>query len=143
VSEAIDRMMLLFALFAVALVGLRGYRWIRTRQRSMLPEELLRRLDEGQDLLVLDVRNPDEFIGALGHVAGAVNLPVQELSARLTALKAELAALRDTTLVVACKSGVRSSNALWLLERAGMKNVYVLKGGMLAWGAAAYPVAHL
>ncbi|HLN23389.1 MAG TPA: rhodanese-like domain-containing protein [Patescibacteria group bacterium] len=142
-SDAIDRMMLLFALFAVALVGLRGYRWVRTRQRSMPPAELLRRLEDGQDLLVLDVRNPDEFVGALGHVTGAINLPVQELSARLTTLKAELPALRDTTLVVACKSGVRSSNALWLLEWAGMKNVYVLKGGMLAWGEAGYPVAHL
>lgn len=142
-SDAIDRLILLLTLFGVALAGVRGYRLWRTRRRSLEAAELKVWLDEGRDLLVLDVRNPDEFVGELGHIAGAANSPVQELHARLTTLKAELAPLRETTLVVACKTGVRSSNGLWILERAGMRNVHVLKGGMQAWNACGYPVEHL
>ena len=137
-SDLIDKMIFLLVLFGVALAGLRGYRLIRTRLRSMTADELSAWLDEGRDLLILDVRNEAEY--AVGHIDGAVGLPVQQLSARLASVKSQLSAHRGTTVVLVCRSGVRSSNALMQLEWAGLKNVHLLKGGMEAWIAQSRPI---
>ena len=137
-GELTAKIILLLVLFSVAFAGVRGYRLLRTRKRFMVPAELQRRLEEGQDLLVLDLRESEEFFGE--HLAGAVNLPVRELPIRLAELKGRLAGLRHASVVLACRSGVRSSNGLMHLERAGFRNVHVLKGGMQAWAAAGLPV---
>jgi len=74
---------------------------------------------------LLDVRTPGEY--ADGHIDGAVNIPVGDLDARLEELPA-----RDTTIVVYCKSGVRSSKAKKLLEGKGYTEVHDL-GAMSRW----------
>lgn len=63
--------------------------------------------------VVVDVRSPAEF--ASGHVEGALNLPVDELSARLGELPA------DRTVIVYCRSGARSARAAATLKAAGRK----------------------
>ncbi len=76
---------------------------------------------------VLDVREPVEFSGALGHIPGAVPIPLGELDARL----GELA--RDRPVVAVCRSGARSARAVALLQKAGFAEVANLAGGMLRW----------
>lgn len=82
--------------------------------------------------LALDVREPDEY--AAGHVAGARLIPLGQLAQRLAALP------RDRTIVVVCRGGRRSGEAVQLLRRAGFGTALNLAGGMIAWHAASLPV---
>ena len=82
---------------------------------------------------LLDVRNPDEWNGPLGHIAGAHLLPLPQLSDRIE----DLAYLRNQSIVTICKAGGRSSMAAKLLLNAGFKDVRSLAGGMCAWNSPA------
>lgn len=97
-------------------------------------QDFLARADATQPLLVLDVRTPEEF--AAGHVPGAVNIPHDQLAARLD----ELNGARDHEIVAYCRSGRRSAMALTTLHDAGFKNLRHLEGDFLAWQAADRPV---
>jgi phage shock protein E len=81
--------------------------------------------------ILLDVRTPEEF--ASGHIAGAVNIPVQDL----TRLMSELP--QDLPLVIYCRSGNRSAQAVSILGEAGYSHLYDL-GGIINWTAQGYPV---
>ncbi|UCC55827.1 MAG: VTT domain-containing protein, partial [Gammaproteobacteria bacterium] len=74
-------------LLALALLAVVAFlpRLIGTLRRGpmMETEEFRRRLDAERDLLVLDVRSPEEFVGEQGHIDGAVNIPVEELQQRM------------------------------------------------------------
>ena len=83
---------------------------------------------------IVDVRQPDEFSGSLGRIAGARLLPLGELAAR----SGELA--RDRPIVCVCRSGARSAQASVLLRKAGFTDVANLAGGMLRWRAEGYAV---
>ncbi len=76
---------------------------------------------------VLDVREPDEFNGALGHIPGAQLLPLAEVAARCDELD------RSRPVVVVCRSGARSARAVAILTKAGFSDVANLAGGMLRW----------
>jgi len=78
-------------------------------------------------VLVLDVREPAEFEGELGHIEGSVLLPIGQLRARLGEIP------RDRPVVCVCRSGGRSAQAALILEGAGVKDVANLDGGMIAW----------
>jgi len=81
--------------------------------------------------LVLDVRGPDEFDGPLGHIAGALNVPLPELAAR----RSEIAAA-GRPIVCVCLTDKRSSAAATQLAGDGIRDVAVLRGGMKAWREA-------
>jgi uncharacterized membrane protein YdjX (TVP38/TMEM64 family)/rhodanese-related sulfurtransferase len=98
--------------------------------------ELKRRLDGGEPVTVIDVRGPDEFIGSLGHIATARNIPVAELDGRL----AELAGLERAPLVLVCRTDMRSAAAAGTLRTAGFRQVSVLRRGMQRWNEAGLPV---
>ncbi len=98
--------------------------------------ELKRRLDQGDAVAVIDVRGPDEFIGALGHIATARNIPVAELNSRLT----ELAGLEGAPIVLVCRTDKRSAVAARTLCTAGFSDVSVLRQGMERWNEAGLPV---
>ena len=83
---------------------------------------------------VIDVREPDEYVGPLGHIRGAKLIPLGQLSRRVD----ELA--RDRPLVMVCRSGARSGQATVLLQRAGFPQVANLNGGMLRWRAEGHAV---
>jgi rhodanese-related sulfurtransferase len=97
---------------------------------------LARRLAEPGRMAVIDVRGRDEFTGPLGHIAGAVNLPVGELGGRL----AELAAFKTQPLTLVCRTDKRSASAAALLRDAGFRDVRVLRGGMERWNRDGLPV---
>ncbi|HJU84114.1 MAG TPA: MBL fold metallo-hydrolase [Holophagaceae bacterium] len=86
--------------------------------------------------LILDVRNPNEFTGPLGHIPGARLLPLGELPARLE----ELDAFRGKPIVTVCLAGGRSNQAAAILGEAGFEDVQSLAGGMGRWNALGYPV---
>jgi len=84
---------------------------------------------------VVDVRTADEYSGPLGHIDGARLIPLEQLPSRV----AELAG--DTPVVVVCRSGSRSAQGAVLLQKAGLKQVANLAGGMLRWTAEHHAVA--
>jgi rhodanese-related sulfurtransferase len=98
--------------------------------------ELKRRLDRGEAVTVVDVRGPDEFIGPLGHIATARNIPVAALESRL----GELAGLERTPIVLVCWTDKRSATAARILRAAAFTQVNVLRRGMERWNEAGLPV---
>ena len=87
-----------------------------------------------QSLLVLDVRTPEEF--AAGHLPGAVNIPHDELGSRM----AELSGARERDIVVYCRTGKRTAQALGVLEEAGFTRLFHLKGDYTRWSEEKRPV---
>jgi sulfur dioxygenase len=83
---------------------------------------------------ILDVREPDEFSGPLGHIAGAVLIPLGELAKRAGELS------RERPIVAVCRAGSRSAQATAILKEAGFADVANLAGGMLRWRAEGHPV---
>ena len=81
--------------------------------------------------VLLDVRTPEEF--ASGYIAGAINIPVEELDQRLSGLPAE------TEIVVYCRSGNRSAQASTILSNNGFNDVSDM-GGIIDWQQAGYSV---
>jgi rhodanese-related sulfurtransferase len=92
------------------------------------PADLRQRLAAGDPVLLLDVRGADEFAGPLGHIGGAVNLPLPELPAHLAELVAE-----QRPIVAVCLTDKRSARAAAELAAAGHREVAVLRGGMDRW----------
>jgi rhodanese-related sulfurtransferase len=84
---------------------------------------------------IIDVREAAEFSDALGHIPGATLLPLSELTQRM----AEIDAQRP--VVAVCRSGVRSAQAVVLLQKSGFSEVANLAGGMLRWRAESCRVA--
>ncbi len=78
---------------------------------------------------VIDVREPEEYSGSLGHIAGAKLVPLGSLMRDLDSLP------RDKPIVVVCRSGARSAQATVLLRNKGVERVANLAGGMLRWRA--------
>jgi sulfur-carrier protein adenylyltransferase/sulfurtransferase len=91
-------------------------------------EDLKARLDRGDRVFVLDVREPSEY--QISRIAGSTLIPLGELPKRL----AELPSGADAPeIVVHCKMGGRSAKAVKQLVDAGFTRVQNLKGGILAW----------
>src|SRR5436305_6278319 len=83
--------------------------------------------EHAEQIQILDVREPDEFIGPLGHIRDAILIPLGELSDRAGELS------KDRPLVAVCRAGGRSAQAINLLQQAGFSKVANLTGGMLRW----------
>jgi rhodanese-related sulfurtransferase len=96
-------------------------------QPAMLAENLA-------DAQVVDVRERDEFVGPLGHIAEAELIPLDQLAKRADTLA------RDQPVVMVCRSGARSAQATVILQRQGFTQVANLAGGMLRWRAEGLPV---
>ena len=90
------------------------------------PLEFVRRRDPGEQLLLLDVREPDEI--AIASLPGSVNIPMRQVPGRWPELG------REHAIVVLCRSGVRSLQVALFLERQGFSRVANLSGGILRWG---------
>ena len=88
-------------------------------------EELKAKLDRGENVHVLDVREPNEY--QICRIAGSTLIPLGELSNRTAELD------RDRELIVHCKMGGRSAKAVALLQERGFTRVRNLTGGILAW----------
>jgi len=88
------------------------------------------------EVLLLDVREPDEFRGELGHIRGADLVPLGALSGRAAALP------HDRPIVTVCRSGGRSGKAALQLLDLGFARVGSLAGGTRAWASRALPIEY-
>ena len=105
---------------------------------EITPEALAAELEKGTAPLLLDVREPEEFVGELGHIAGALLVPMDALRHRLP----KLAGYVGREIVVVCRAGARSASAGAILRHAGFGHVRNLAGGMLEWIARGLPAQH-
>ena len=96
-----------------------------TANQEITVLELKARMDKGEDVFVLDVREPHEY--EINRIPGSTLIPLGELPERFTELDA------NREIVSQCKSGMRSARAATFLREHGFKNVRNLKGGVLAW----------
>ncbi len=87
-----------------------------------------------REVQIVDVREPDEFNGPLGHVPGATLIPLGKLTEKTSELK------KGEPIVTVCRSGARSAQATVLLGKAGFEKVANLSGGMLRWRAQRFAV---
>jgi rhodanese-related sulfurtransferase len=114
----------------------RWFRRVPSAPSWIEPAALATRIERDPALLILDVRGPDEFIGPLGQIGGARNMPLNELPAHLPDLASE-----KRPVVVVCKTDRRSSMAAQQIRAAGLGDVSVLHGGMERWGELGLPVS--
>lgn len=98
----------------------------------MTVTELGRALSAGRDLVVLDVREPEEL--ELAALPGVVHIPMRELPLRVRELP------RDRDLAVLCHHGMRSAHVVhWLKAMQGFERVHNVEGGIDAWSIEVDP----
>lgn len=97
------------------------------------PSALAASLERDPSIRLLDVRTVAEFERA--HVSGSYNVPLD----RLATHAAEVSSVREAVVLV-CRSGARARTAQELLRHAGMRNLHLLEGGMVAWRHEGLPV---
>ncbi|GAO45711.1 rhodanese-like domain-containing protein [Flavihumibacter petaseus] len=90
-------------------------------------EELKARMDAGEQLHVIDVREPEEFAA---YNIGALLIPLGKIQSMQIE---EIEDLKNEELIIHCRSGKRSMTACLFLEMLGFTNTKNLEGGMLAW----------
>ena len=88
-----------------------------------------------RDAVVIDIRDQAEF--ARGHIVNAKNLPAKLLDER----KAEVEKWKDKPVIVSCDTGMRAASSADKLRTLGVKEVFVLQGGVNAWRDAGLPVS--
>jgi rhodanese-related sulfurtransferase len=95
--------------------------------QNITVEELKKRMDAGEDLHIIDVREPNEYqefnIGVKLYPLGRIQS--MDLD--------ELESWKNEEVIVHCRSGKRSATACLIMETAGFTNTKNLEGGMLAW----------
>lgn len=92
---------------------------------GLSPEDVYTRLKTGQAPLVVDVRKPWEF--KVGHIPGAINIPVEELEQHLDDFK------HDNGVLIYCINGARTREAEPVLLNAGISELYHLEGAFYTW----------
>ena len=123
ISIVIVSLMLLNNLFAEKL---RGY-------TSITPVESTQMINH-DDALVLDVREMNEY--SEGHILNSVHIPLTSLKTRIS----EIEKHKAKKVIVACRSGHRSSHACASLKKNGFEEVFNLRGGVMAWQNANLPL---
>jgi len=128
------------AMLALALLGLVAFlpRLVGSiRKGSMLSiTNLKQRMDDSEDLLLLDVRTAEDYNGEQGHIAGSVLLPLEQLEQRID----EISNYYEKTVVCICRTDRKSAKAAQILAEKGFADVHVAKMGMTDWNKNAYPV---
>lgn len=88
-----------------------------------------------QDAVVIDVRSGADFTA--GHIINAVNIPMTKFAGQVDKLKKH----QGKPIIISCRSGAQSSSACRMLRKSGFEQVYNLRGGMLSWQNANFPVS--
>ena len=101
-----------------------------TEKAEITVEEVKAKMDSSENVFLLDVRTEQEFEGNLGHIEGAVLIPISQLSKRMD----ELEKHKDKEIIAICRSGNRSGIATSMLRKEGF-NAINMTGGMIAYRA--------
>lgn len=91
---------------------------------DILPEELVTKLEA---CTLIDVRQPEEYTGELGHIEGTQLIPLSEIPNHIQNISTQ------KPIVFICRSGARSARAASFALENGFSDVYNMKGGMLRW----------
>lgn len=125
-------------LIAIVLISGGALLWpmlsMRGKRATVL--EVTQLINRGKTIIV-DVRTPEEF--ATGHLPDAKNIPLAELSKRMT----ELEKFKTRTIVVVCQKGSRSASAVAQLIKAGYTEATSLEGGIDEWNKQGLPLKTL
>jgi rhodanese-related sulfurtransferase len=105
---------------------------------EMLSIDQLKAQVESRSGRVLDVRTPADFNGEQGHIAGALNLPLEELPSRL----ADLGADHGQRIAIVCRTDRKSAAAAALLAEHGFTAARAVRGGMTAWRERGWATEH-
>lgn len=108
------------------------FRYLEQMVPTIKPQEVR---EKAKDFQIIDVRRPEEFIGELGHIAGAKLVTLE------TDLQHFLPTLpKDGAYVFVCRSGARSAAATQLAIDQGLAQSFNMSGGMLAWNALEFEI---
>ena len=106
-----------------------------TRVKEIMPWDLVERMKENSDLLILDVREPYEFDTL--HIKGSINVPRGILESACEwdyeDTVPELVVARNREIVVVCRSGSRSALAVQSMQLLGYEHVFSLRTGLRGW----------
>ncbi|MGN0905246.1 MAG: rhodanese-like domain-containing protein, partial [Alphaproteobacteria bacterium] len=98
------------------------------------PKDLERKIAEGTDLLMIDIRPESDFYDMFGHIEGALNLPFEQFMVRLNETADRLAGFRETPVVLI---GLRDENKVFLayqaMKQKGFSDVSILNYGISQW----------
>jgi rhodanese-related sulfurtransferase len=121
-KKIISQILLIIILFT-------SFSWAQKDSTNFMSMEKFKdELKTNKQLIVLDVRTPQELEGPLGKIEGEINIPVQQLEKRV----GELKDYKDKEIAVICTSGIRSLRGTEILLKNGFKAENVL-GGMIAF----------
>jgi rhodanese-related sulfurtransferase len=99
---------------------------------SLEPQEAVKLINK--DAVVIDLRSAEAF--ARGHIVNARNIPFDELSEKSGAIEK----FKSKPIVAVCDAGTASGRAVDRLRKAGLENVFGLRGGIAAWTQANLPL---
>ena len=121
------------SLLAIALLAVVSFlpRLIGALRRGPMIDitTLKQKLAEDKNMLLLDVRGAEDFIGEQGHIKNAMNIPLEELPSKLN----ELSDYMEKPVALICRTDRRSAKAAQLLTQNGFADVHVVKQGMTEW----------
>lgn len=136
-QTAIRDLLIAIGIFAAVALLPRLVRRVRGQAEDFIEAEALwRELGGASETIVIDVRTPQEFTGPLGHIPGARNIPLHELSATLQ----HESEMKNTRIVLVCTTDKRSAKGAGLLRSEGFERVSILRGGMANWRRIGYEV---
>lgn len=124
----------LVGILVVGLLLLAGCRSLRKRERppfrKVSPSVAFEILRDSPDVLILDLRTRNEFLGDTGHIYRARNIPLERLPDRMP----EIDAFRDDTFLVYCRSGdTCGEEGMAILVSSGFENAILIDGGIDGW----------
>ena len=123
--KKLNSIIILLFLFSLAA---NGYSSEDSTYNSINVDQLKKEIKENPNMIILDVRTPEELAGPLGHIDGVINIPLQNLEDSIT----ELDKYKDKKITIICRSGYRSGIASGILFKKGFKITNV-EGGMLSY----------
>lgn len=97
------------------------------KARSITPLSAVAKMNKSDDVFIIDVREPPEFVTS--HIEQATNIPLSKLPEVLPTLTAH----KNNPVLVVCQNGTRSASASKQLTKAGFEQIFVITGGMSAW----------
>ena len=126
--------MLVIAIVIVSLMLIHSLMGERLRGYSSISPTESTQMINREDALILDVRENNEY--SEGHIINSLHIPLSNIKTRLT----ELEKHKANKIIVACRSGNRSSHACATLKKEGFEQVFNLSGGVMAWKSASLPL---
>jgi rhodanese-related sulfurtransferase len=140
--DAADRTFWALVLVLGAVVALKYLPRYQARVPFVDAAELKRRLDAGDDVVIIDVRTAGEFGGKRGRIPGAINVSVGDLKVCLLQRAGDIEAFRGHPVYVYDLGERRAAVAARALHDAKFSRVSVVKGGLKAWLRRGFPVEH-